>query len=104
MCWVQGEWVTVATSPFRRQTWFRRRLVLRGFIVLAALGLLILLTTATVSTPLGMRVAGLFGGLVNGIRRNPGATALLTFGSVASLWLVVALLTAGQEWIAAKRR
>jgi hypothetical protein len=84
--------------------WLRSPLVLRGLAIAAVLALLVLLTLATSSTPLGMRVAGLFGGLVNAIRRNPGGTAVVAFLSIAALWLGIGLAAFSQQWLAAKKR
>lgn len=84
--------------------WFRRGLLLRGLAIAVLLGLLILLTAATSSTPLGMRAAGLFGGIANGIRRHPGETALLAFGSLAAVWAGLGLLAAGQAWTSRRNR
>ena len=92
-----------AAQPTRFR-WIRRGLLLRGAAIAAALGLLILLTAATANTPLGMRFAGLFGGLANAIRRHPGGTALVAFGSLAVVWAGLGLLAAGQAWSSRRNR
>jgi hypothetical protein len=86
-----------AAEPTRFR-WFRRGLLLRGLAIAAALGLLLVLTAATASTPLGMRFAGLFGGIANAIRRHPGGTALVAFASLAAVWAGLGLLAAVQAF------
>jgi hypothetical protein len=92
----------VVAAESRR--WLRSPLVLRGLAVAAVLAVLVLLTFATSSSPLGMRVAGLFGGLVNTIRRNPGRTAVVILSGIAALWLSIGLAAFSQQWLAAKKR
>lgn len=92
----------MAAANIRR--WLRRPLLVRGLAVAAVLAVLVLLTFATSSSPLGMRFAGVFGGLVNAIRRNPGGTAALLLIAIAALWLSIGLAAFSQQWLAAKKR
>jgi hypothetical protein len=83
----------------------QRRWNVFGWTILAlgvalAVGLLALVAVSSVP----MRGAEMFGALVNKIKGYPGATAAVAVGGGAALWLGVAILAAGQESLASRRR
>ena len=82
----------------------RRHRLIRAVMALTAGGLFVLLMAAIAISPVPMRGAEMFGALANKIKGNPGATAVISLSAGAALWLGVALLAAGQEWLAARRR
>jgi hypothetical protein len=42
--------------------------------------------------------------IVKKIMRNPGGTAVISLTACGTLWLAIGLLSAGQEWLEARRR
>ena len=73
-------------------------------IAVAASGLLLALLTGVAVSPLPLRGAGVFGAIVSKIKGNPGATTAIALMGGAALWLVLAMLVAGQELLARRRQ
>ena len=78
--------------------------VVRGGLLLAAAAIFLFLLAAIAISNVPMRGAELFGAMANKIKGNPGATAIVSLGAGAALWLGLALLAASQEWMAGRRR
>jgi hypothetical protein len=91
----------MATTAKGRSTWSR---VARGGLLVAAAAILVFLLAAVAVSPAPMRGAELFGALANKIKGNPGATAAISLGALAALWLGLALLALAQEWMIGRRR
>jgi hypothetical protein len=72
--------------------------------MIAAAGLILLFLVAIACSRVPMRGAELFGAVANKIKGHPGATAYISLGAGAGLWLCLALLAAGQELLARRRR
>ncbi len=80
----------------------RKRTIQRLLLVVGVILLVGLLAVIAVS-PVPMRGAEVFGGLVNKIKGHPRATAFWTLGAGAALWLAIGMIAAVQEWRAARR-
>jgi len=78
--------------------------VARIGLMLGAGAILIWLLAVIAVSRLPMRGAELFGALANKIKGNPGATAYISLGAAAALWIGLALFVAAQEWYATRRR
>jgi predicted small integral membrane protein len=80
----------------------RLRAIYHGGILIAAV-LLILLLTAIAMSKLPMRGAEIFGALAKKVKGNPRATAVVSLGAGAALWMTIAVMAAVQEWLSARR-
>lgn len=80
------------------------RPLIRGGLLALALAAVIALLAAIAVSNVPMRGAEMFGAIANKIKGNPGATTVIFLSAGAALWLAVGLLTAGQEWLAGRRK
>jgi hypothetical protein len=80
-----------------RQNWLTRRLLLRIAAVIFTAILLAGAGTTLSQSRLPRRAAGLYGGLVEKIRRYPEATAAICLTGVAATWVVIGLLAATER-------
>ena len=72
-------------------------------VAIVAVMVVTLLAVVAVSN-VPMRGAELFGVLANKVKGHPGATTVICLGAGAALWLALAVLIAGQEWLAGRRK
>ena len=91
---------TEEERPIRRH----RSRAVQLALVAAIAALLVLLLAGVAMSRFPMWGAELFGALAKKIKGNPGATTAISLCSGAVLWLVLGLLAAGQEWLAARRK
>jgi hypothetical protein len=77
----------------RRNPWLRRSLIAAVIVAALALG-----GAISLSKPFQQGSTRLFGKVVDGVKDHPRATAAIVLGGVATLWLAIGTMIAGQEF------
>jgi hypothetical protein len=94
---------SVSAGESTQSNWLWRRRVVRAVVTAAVAAVLLSLLFVIASSRVPMRGAELFGAVANKIKGHPGATAYISLGAGAALWIGLAALAAGQELLARRR-